>query len=253
MATAQQHPTPRSEPVQGPKLANPGAHLKIEPKKEPSALADKRKRMIVIASAVVALLVIGLSIYFWKGRTHTMDEPPYNADTIDLVKFIASKRYEALPFERQRVWMRVIEKREDKGDLKDLYRKKLITSTEYRTALGEAWLGKKLNRVENYNETVGIQQKMAFLKEVYDKKHDDDDEPKAPKVLTTPTGEPLEKVKVDKQAEEARLNGFPQEVRDQYHRYEKDYKKAKKQFEAAEEANSKKAAPAATKPAVNGK
>src|SRR5438105_7202100 len=109
----------------------------------PVKSSTSRRWMVVAAAFVVVAATVGIVIASRGGA-----EPRLNEGTTVLAKFVSTKDFDRLPFEKQRLYYKVLD---DRGkELDDAFKQGRLTEAEYRNALEAAWLGKHLNRVEKY-------------------------------------------------------------------------------------------------------
>src|SRR5438067_4199921 len=108
-------------------------------------IVDRRRTWIFIsAGAVAALAAIAWLIISFMGP----GEPRLNENTVVLTKFARSTQFDALPFDKQRQFYKVLD---DRGqELDQAYRDHRLTEPEYRAGLEAAWLGKHIKHVEKY-------------------------------------------------------------------------------------------------------
>lgn len=128
---------------------------------------DKRRSMMVVVGglAVVAVAVGAFAIW---ASSHDR-APQVNADTKTLAAFVSSSDYLELPFDRQSVYMKVLEDREDAGELKEMHKAGTIPVDHYRAAIQEAWLGEQLKRSEKY-ASMPPGDKPKYIQELLEKK-----------------------------------------------------------------------------------
>src|SRR5687768_11064021 len=127
-----------------------------------------RRRAATILAGALAVVVVAVSLFaMWvKSRN---EAPPVNADSATLAEFVTSDSYQGLPFDRQATYMRVLEDREDAGELKTALNAGKLTAEQYRAAIQEAWLGEQLKRSEKY-ASLPPNDKPKYIKELLGKK-----------------------------------------------------------------------------------
>lgn len=186
----------------------------------PPSRNDKRRWSLIVA-CTAALVVLTVAIgFFTRGRSQP---PPLNADTVTLVKFVASDGYGKLNYDQQRQFMGVMEDREDNDELKNAFNAGKINEKEYRAALLEAWAGEQLKRAEKYARTNGEEAKLKYLSELTARK--------AKNKSTKPKGDDSAArsaaVKRDASLEDARMATLPPDVRQQWHQFRDAHSAAK--------------------------
>jgi len=182
----------------------------------PIAPIARRSRTWLLASVaggVLALvLVIWLILSFLGGG-----EPRLNDNTVVLAKFISSSAFDQLPFDKQRQYYKVLDKRSQ--ELDQLYKDRRLSDGEYRTGLEAAWLGKHLNHVEKYFALPPGQGRADYINKLLVKK--------ARKPGTIDPDE----IKTDETAAELRVESWPPSVREQWNTFHNAYHKEKKSRE----------------------
>lgn len=184
-----------------------------------SVLASKRALWIaVMVAAAVLLLVLALWLF-----TSGSSEPRLNENSVVLAKFVNTKNFDALPFDKQRQFYKVLENREK--DLEQAFRDKRLSEPEYRTALDAAWLGKHINRTEKYFALPPGQARTDYINKLIDKKLRKNAKPQDPSEIDP-----------DETAASQKVDGWPAAVKQQWQQFHTIYraeKKAKEQSGAA--------------------
>ena len=185
--------------------------------------ADRRRMWMYIGASVVglALVVWALSAFFGGG------EPRLNENSVVLTKFIRSRGFEQLPYEKQRQFYKVLDDREDEVD--QLYADKRLNESEYRTALEAGWLGKHINRVEKYFALPPGKARDDYIDKLLDKKEKKKAAPKSG-----------DSIKVDETAAEMKVDGWPPVAREQWKTFHTNYSREKKARDAASTQPSRK-------------
>jgi len=208
-----------ANPVVRPQI--PTSTVAAKPDAPQSAKSSSPKAAILGAGAAALVLIVAGIAFFGRGRGQP---PPLNADTVTLVKFVASDAYGKLNYDQQRQFMGVLEDREDNDELKDAFNSGKIDEKQYRTALLEAWAGEQLKRSEKYARTNGEAAKLKYLNELSAKKAKSKSaKPKNPS--DTPTRH--ESIKRDPSLEDARMASLPPEVREQWQKFREAHSAAK--------------------------
>jgi hypothetical protein len=192
-------------------------------------------RRTVMMVAILAGLVVAVSLVAMAMKEP--EAPPLNAPTTTLVKFVAGERYAAMPFDRQRDYMYVLEGRDDNDELEANFESGKLTEAEYRAGILEAWLGQQLKRSEKYASLTG-RAREEYVRSLVDKKlaKKKGDAAKKPNA-----DDGKQKVKRDTSADDPRIAKWPAEVRTRFEQYKQAYDAAKAAAEAA-------AAPVEAKP-----
>jgi hypothetical protein len=142
-----------------------------------------------------------------------------------LAKFVSSKDFERLPFEKQRLYYKVLD---DRGnELDDAFKQGRVTEGEYRNALEAAWLGKHLNHVEKYFSLAPGSARANYIDQLVTKKVKKD--AKNGKDENVDPDDP----RVDETAAELRTELWPSNVRTQWEQFHNVYHQEKKLREKA--------------------
>ena len=180
--------------------------------------------LLVIGVIVLALACVGAIAYFASTRGDGV--PRLNSDTPALVKFINTDKYLKLPFDRQALYMKVIEDRSDNDELDKAFLTQKISEAEFRNALQEAWLGEQLKRAEKYANLPVGSPRAEFIADLIQRK----EEKKALALRNPnkvkPTTE-ADEIKRDATLEQIRINQWPEPVRLQWANFSKAYRDQK--------------------------
>jgi hypothetical protein len=190
----------------------------------PEGKNDKRRLALVMACIAGLVIVVATVAFFARPRNQV---PLLNADTVTLVKFVASDGYGKLGFSQQRQFMGVLEDRDDNDELKNAFNAGQINEKEYRAALLEAWVGEQLKRSEKYGRTSGEEAKQKYLQELVARKQKN----KTVKPKTEDANDRTAGIKRDSTLEDARMANLPPEVREQWQKF----KAAQSAFKEARE------------------
>jgi hypothetical protein len=190
------------------------------------------RRTAIIAGIALAAVVLIAVVLNAVGREEA--EPPLNADTITMVKFINSPAYQKLPFARQALFMKVLEDRDDNDELDDAFDAGRITEDDYRAADLEAWAGQQLKRTEKFHGYANEQARLKYVRELLDKK-EEKDQRKAQKAAGGGSKEqkPSDLVQRDETMEEVRIASWPADMRAKWQAFRNVYKQEKDARERA--------------------
>jgi hypothetical protein len=180
------------------------------------AKGDRRRMWIGIAAAVV---VVGLLVWALVALVGG-GEPRLNENSVVLTKFVRSRDFEQLPYEKQRQFYKVLDDREDEID--QLFAGKRLSESEYRAALEAGWLGKHINRVEKYYALPPGKARDDYIDKLLDKKEKKKDASKSGG-----------NIKADETAAEMKVEAWPPAVREQWKTFHTNYSREKKAREAA--------------------
>ncbi len=192
-----------------------------------------------IIAAVACVLVAVVALAVWAMREINL--PRLNDSTVDLAKFVSGDQYRKLSYEKQEQYMKVLEEREDNGELDKAFEGGRISEAEFRAAQEEAWLGQMIKRSEKYAAIVSESGRAAFLADLLNKKARSDAQERRIKAPSSPADD----VKRDETSTDLRIESFPPDVKARVDRFRTAYKAEK---EAREKAALEKAA-AQTPPA----
>ena len=195
-------------------------------RKSSESSARRRNTMIAaIAGVVVLVALIWAAVSFFGDHT-----PRLNENAVVLAKFVASSRFEALPFEQQRQFYKVLDDRDQ--ELDQAYRDKRLKEPEYRAGLEAAWLGKHLNRVEKYFALPPGQGRIDYINKLLDKRERKKAEPAD-----------ANDIDADETAAELKVEKWPSSPRSQWEQFHTAYRKQRKAREAAREPQSRPTSP----------
>jgi len=172
--------------------------------------------MAGVAAGVVVLGAIGgLAL-----RARTPVEPRLNDATAVLAKFVASTTFEQMPYEKQRMYYKVLD---DRGkEIDQAYKVEHLTETEYRCALDAAWMGKHINRVEKYMAKSPMA-RTQYIDELL-KKNARKDAQRA----TNKKPDAADQLEADEAAAEQRVDSWPPTVRAEWKQFHEAYRAEKK-------------------------
>lgn len=159
------------------------------------------------------------------------DAPRLNDNAVVLTKYIRSGKFEALPFEEQRQFYKVMDDRD--AELDQAYSDKRLTESEYRTGLEAAWLGKHINRVEKYFSLPAGQARVAYIDKLVDKKERKKAKPQDPNDIDP-----------DETAANMKVEKWPQAIRTQWDLFHRAYREQKKAREKETKARAPQTNPA---------
>lgn len=197
---------------------------------------------------VVAVLIGVVTFIGWFRESDSV--PRLNADTVTIANFVASDAYLKMPFDKQALFMKVLEDREDNGELKRAFSSGRLSEASYRAAIQEAWLGEQLKRAEKYAVLAPGPNRTRFIVDLLDRKQ------KQPKPESGKASggsgadddrDDVDLVKRDPSATQLRVQSWPAPVRTQFEAYRQAYDDAR---QAREEAA--KPQPATPQPPVEG-
>ena len=186
----------------------------IIPHPKPAASA---RRLWIIGSGA-ALVLAALIVLLVLSRRDT--EPRLNDTTAVLAKFVTSKQFDAMPYEKQRLYYKVLDDRADEID--QLFKQGKLTDADYRAALETAWLGKHINRVEKYVSLPAGNARANYIAQLLTKKAKKD----AAKMKNGL--DEADDIRVDETAASLRVESWPANVRDQWNLFHAAYRQEKK-------------------------
>ncbi|MGE5609163.1 MAG: hypothetical protein ACM359_07905 [Bacillota bacterium] len=201
------------------------------PVKQPSSV----QRSLIIGVSVGIVVIGAIAALLWsKGSDET---PRLNADTVSLAKFASTDQYTKLPFDKQRLYMKVLEDRDDNNELKKAFAAGRLTEAEYRTALQEAWLGQQLKRSERFT-SLPAPARALYISELLNKKAKDKAKDNKNSSGSSKR-DAADEVKRDDTLEKMRIAAWPPEVRMQWEEYRRAYEDQKNAREKAAAAAEK--------------
>lgn len=206
----------------------------LNPSAKPLNQRNYRTPLIAASGVLVAVVLIG-ALVAAVGRGES--EPPLNADTLTLVKFVNEPAYQKLPFARQQLYMKVLEDRDDNDELEDAFDAGQITEDQFRAAILEAWLGQQLKRSDKFHGYANEQARLRYVRELLDKKEEKEQRKAQKNASGAKEEKPSDSVKRDDAMEELRINAWPADVRAKWQAYRKLYESEK---------DARKASPAQT-------
>lgn len=185
------------------------------PKGAPKPATKSRAPWIAVGVIVAIAIIVAICIVSLSGS----GEPRLSESTDVLIRFLTSKKFEELPFEKQRQFYKVFDDRDKQID--QAFKARQMTEAQYRAALEAAWLGKHLNRVEKYFGLPPGQARTAYIDGLLAKKNK-----KSGK-------NDHENVEADESVAESKVDQWPAPIRDQWTQFHTAYKKEKKSRESA--------------------
>lgn len=197
---------------------------------------DRRAIKLLAILAILVILGGGITLAL---KLFLKDVPRLDASTVEIAKFVITPAFDKMPFDSQRQYMKVLEKRDENGELESAWKNHKITDTEYKASMNVAWLAKHLSRVDKYFSLRPGQERIDYLNKMIDKQDKDKVKPKK-------AGDASEDeiVRRDKTVAKMRTDTWPPEIRDQWKQFNKLLKEQEKAREKALRAA------AATRPAV---
>lgn len=151
-------------------------------------------------------------------------EPRLNERTEVLAKFVSSRAFDRLPYEKQRQYYKVLDDRDKQID--QAFNNGQLSESQYRTALEAAWLGKHINRVEKYMSLPPGNARAQYINQLLDKKAKKDSR-------QSNQDDSNNRISVDETAAELRVESWPAEVRAQWKLFHDAYRQEKKLRERA--------------------
>jgi hypothetical protein len=179
-------------------------------------------RTWLMPASIAGLIVVGLVAWLvLGGRTR---EPRLNEPTHVLAKFVSTRAFDKLPYEKQRLFYKMLDDRGNK-EIEHAFRSGQLSDGEYRTALDSAWLGKHINRVEKYMALPPGSARAQYIDQLLVKKLKKDVEKEG-----DDAGEDID---ADETAAELEVETWPAEVRQQWKQFHDTYRRERKAREAA--------------------
>jgi hypothetical protein len=181
-----------------------------------AAPSPRRRRAGLIAGLVGAVMLAAL---IWVAAAIILgnDVPRLNENAVVLAKFVRSGRFDALPFEQQRQFYKVLDDRED--ELDQAFADRRLNESEYRAGLEAAWLGKHINRVEKYFALPPGQGRVNYITKLLDKKE---------RKRAAAAGKEDDDIDADETAAELRVEKWPSDIRTQWDVFHTAYRQQKK-------------------------
>lgn len=191
----------------------------------PSTISRRSSTKTIVVGVAALLLVV---IVGWFVLGFGSEEPRLNEPTPVLAKFVSTRAFDALPYDKQRQYYLMLDNRGK--EIEQSYKSGQISEGEYRTALDAAWLGKHIDRIEKYASLPAGTARAKYIDELLVKKLEKDAK-KAEKGAKTKGAE--EKINEDEAAAEMRVESWPAPVREQWRLFHDAYRREKKAREAA--------------------
>lgn len=182
----------------------------------PTPAKSSRRHWLLIAIGVV---ILGGAIWGVASLLGA-NIPRLNDNAVVLTKFMRSSHFEALPFEQQRQYYKVLDDRD--AELDQAYHDKRLSESEYRSGLEAAWLGKHINRVEKYFSLPPGQGRVAYLQKLVEKKERKKSKPASGQ----------KEIDADETAAELLVEKWPASVKSQWEQFHNAYRDHKKAYES---------------------
>jgi hypothetical protein len=200
-------------------------------------------RTAVIVAAVVVLVTTTATTWY-LARPKTDPTPRLDAPIEEVAKYVAGEHFAKLPFERQRLFMTMLDERKD--ELDRAYRDRKLDSREYRKGLEYAWFGEQLPRMEKYHGLPSEEQ-AAYIDQRLDKKDGKGGKKKkedgeagvgstADALAESAPADGLVEVKRDEQTEKDIPKTWPPEWREKWKKYREALKDRREEREEEKEA-----------------
>ena len=125
-----------------------------------------RELRVALFAAVVVVITTSATTFYLTRPKHD-PTPRLDSPIEEVAKFVAGQQFAKLPFERQRLFMTMLEER--KEELDRAYRDRKLDAREYRKGLEYAWFGEQLPRMEKYASLTSEEQ-AAYIDQRLDKK-----------------------------------------------------------------------------------
>lgn len=214
------------------------------------AAAARKKQMILIGAGVLAVLLLGVFVYWTFLRT--VEAPRLNSEPYVIGKFTATSHFGRLPFEKKWQYYELMDDKEDA--LKAAYAEGKMNDDEYRLALQAAYYGKHLDRMKKYFEKPPGRERTAYLDKLVQKKYEDDDKKGDGKTSGKSDDlKPLtaDEIKRDDTEQDDDISAWPADVRAKWEEYKREYKARKDLYKQNRDAEkARKNAPASKPVAV---
>jgi hypothetical protein len=189
-----------------------------------TATKPASKSWLIVAGSVGAVLV---AVLIWVLVSWTTSrEPRLNEPTHVIAKFVSTRAFDNMPYEKQRLYYKILDDRGNK-QIEHGFKSGDLSEGEYRTALDAAWLGRHINRFEKYAAMSGSA-RAAYIDELLVKKLKKDAEKKG-----KAGDDDDDDIDADETASELRVESWPAEVRQQWKMFHDAYRREKKAREAA--------------------
>jgi hypothetical protein len=192
------------------------------------ATLDKPPQRRWWIAAIAVAVAIGVAVWLIIASTGAA-EPRLNEPTHVLAKFVSTRTFDKMPYEKQRLYYKMLDDRGTK-EIDHAFKSGQISQSEYRTALDSAWLGKHINRTEKYVAMSGGA-RAAYINDLLDKKFKKEAE-KKPSASAGGDDEDDE-IDADETAAELKVESWPAEVRQHWKLFHDTYRRERKAREAA--------------------
>jgi hypothetical protein len=133
----------------GASIDRTGAKAAAAAKVKKPMTPEQRQQMMVIGIAAAVVLGVGLAIYAYFGYTRSKNAPPpLDAQPLSIAQFVASPKFDLLPFEKQRLYMKELAGK--RKELEAEYKAGKLQKEPLEDALAVGWLGKQLKHIDTY-------------------------------------------------------------------------------------------------------
>lgn len=250
-------PSPASAPVVTPRPGVNGPAANGAGPTTGSAAAAKPwrgrvPRAWLVGGSAAAVVAAGLLVWRpWRSAgPPRLNEPPPT-----LAAFVDTPAFAKLPFDRQLTYYKSIDKSEDA--LVESYRKGELTEGQYRQSLQAAYLGRHLDRMQDYFKRPVGRSRDAYLDKLLDKKEAEkhgkpvkkkDGKKEVPKPDARDAAD-VKDIKRDEATEAETVARWPAEVQQQWKQYHRALAERREQRKEQERL-AKEAANPASKPAT---
>lgn len=226
-------------------IAKPVAPSVRSPAKPPAAPQGKRLLKLLgigLGAVLVAVFSVIGAVQAIRSMTAAPVEPPVNAPIERIIAYVDTSHFRTLAFDRQMMWMKVLDERDDADEIKLAYKQRKLSFEEAANARTYAWFGKELTRMQNYFERRTAAERVAYLDKLLIK---NPEPPKPPTTVKPGTPQPPAPVKADVSDIKVPRNQswdksypltWPAEVRSKWHEFDKAKDRREKELKAAGQA-----------------
>jgi len=194
---------------------------------------EQRHQLMIVGIAAVVVLGVGYAIYAYFDYSRSKNAPPrLDAPTLTIAQFVATPKFDQLPFNRQMLLMKELAGK--RKELEAQFKEGKLTKEQLEDALAVGWLGNQFKHIDEYFSLGEIDRKNKLDKMIDHQ-------------LVENVNEPKDEISKDKTKVKSLIERFPDQHRREYDTYRKALKTREKE-RAQEQKAAARAAKATSRP-----
>jgi hypothetical protein len=187
----------------------------------------KRQQKILIGSIGGAALVVTAALLLIFRPWQASEPPRLNDSPNKLAQLAGNPQFANMPFDRREMYMKMMDRK--KAQLEQAYTAGQIPDDDFRKAMEQAHLGKRLDEMRKYYSKPPGHEREAYLDKILTKQ-----ETKKETLDKNPTARKEKKADTiprDEAEQQKEIDSWPPDIRAQFMVFEQAYKDRKKLFQ----------------------